>query len=124
MKVGKLTKTRILDIRSIKSTLIQKFHPEFCNALLSLHALTGSDSISSFVGIGKIKAINILMEYPEIVRFLVELGESWSVTEEMIDNIIEFVCTLYGKKTRDVNILRYQLFSAKDGKVDPDALPP
>ena len=34
------------------------------------------------------------------------------------------VCLLYGKMMNDVDELRYQLFYAKGGKVDPSALPP
>ena len=53
-----------------------------------------------------------------------ELGQSWIITEELIKELTRFVCTLYGKMMDDVDLLRYQIFCAKGGKVDPETLPP
>ena len=33
-------------------------------------------------------------------------------------------CPLYGKKGQNVDLLRYELYCAKGGKVDPEALLP
>ena len=39
-------------------------------------------------------------------------------------NTVEaLVCHLYGKKTQDVDLLRYELYCAKGGKVEPEGLP-
>ena len=45
------------------------------------------------------------------------LGEQWSVTEHMVDNYCEFVCALYRKRIQDVDLLRYQLYCTKCGKM-------
>lgn len=124
MKVGKGTKTRIINIKSIRDSVIEKYDEHFFNALLGLHAFTGCDSISSFAGKGKVKAINIFMKYPEFIPFFSELDKNWVATEELIDNLEEFVCVLYGKKMSSIDTLRHQLFCAKGGKVDPEQLPP
>ena len=43
------------------------------------------------------KALNFLMKYPELAHFFVGLGESWVVTEELIDNVVEFECLYMAK---------------------------
>ena len=124
MKVGKGVKRTILDIRSIKIGLLQKITKTFCLLFFGMHAFTGYDSISSFAGKGKLKEIKVLKKYPEFVHCFSELGERWRVSEEFFDNLSEFFCTLYGKKMKDVDRLRYQLYCPKGTKVEPDALPP
>ena len=58
----------------------------------------------------KVKAMNFQMQYPEVVPFFVEIGESWVVMEELIDNVVEFVFLLYGKSMDNIDTLRYHLF--------------
>ena len=123
MKVGKGTKVRLVDIKSIAESISNQDN-NILQALIGLHAFIGCDSISSFSGKGKIKAINVLKKYPEFVHCFEELGTSWITTDDLINNCIRFVCALYGKVMDDVDELRYQLFCAKRGKVDPSALPP
>ena len=53
-----------------------------------------------------------------------ELGESWTLSEELFQALEAFVCNLYCKKVNDVNILRYELHCSKGGGVEPEALPP
>ena len=95
----------------------------FLKALIGLHAFTGCDSVSAFAGKGKIKAQKLLIN-SEFVNLFSLLGTSWFVTEDMIDRLSEFVSCLYGKRMEDIDLLRYQLYCAKGGKVEPDALPP
>ena len=86
-----------------------------------MHAFTGCDAILSFAGKGKSRALKLLKQNPEFLSYFLALGEIWSVTEEMINNYCEFVCTLYGKWMRDADLLRYQHYCAKGGKIEHDA---
>ena len=56
------------------------------------------------------------------------LGDSWEVSEQLLENIEEYVCYIYGKKTKKVNDVRNFLFQdklRKGGKViDLSLLPP
>ena len=52
-------------------------------ALPGLHALTGCDSTSAFVGHGKKKAFSLLSD-KDIVAFLAELGVAWEVSKELL----------------------------------------
>ena len=94
IKIGKGKKTRIIDIYSVKNTANQNYHPEFCEGLLGLQAFSGCDTVSSFSGKEKTKVINLILKYPEFIPSFVELGQNWSVTEGLIDNLIVFVCAL------------------------------
>ena len=98
---------------------------QVCKALLGLHAFTGCDSVSSFVGIGKVKPLKILSKNDEFQEVFARLGEEWSVTEEFFGKLEAFVCALYGAKkgTSDVNELWYTLFCAKKGEAQSHQLP-
>ena len=97
---------------------------DFLKALIAVHALTGCDTVSAFSGKGKWKAIQLLLKNESYVKAMVEIGETWSVSDATFNAAEELVCHLYGKKGQNVNLLRYELYCANGGKVDPDALPP
>ena len=52
------------------------------------------------------------------------IGISWNVSSELFSVIEEFVRDLYGKKMKNVNLLRYEMYCAKGGKIEPEDLPP
>jgi hypothetical protein len=129
MKLGKGTKSRIIQIHLILEKLLKELHPaissqDFIKSLIGLHAFTGYDSISSFAGKGKIKALKLLVTNATYASGFSNLGVSWDVSDELIDILEHFVCDLYGMKLSDVNLLRYQLHCARSGKVEPESLPP
>ena len=55
---------RLIDISEINT----KFTQEVCNALLGLHAFTGCDSVSAFLGKGKKKALQIVQNAHKYVN--------------------------------------------------------
>ena len=52
------------------------------------------------------------------------IGISWNVSSELFSAIEEFVCDFYRKKIKNVNLLRYKMYRAKGGKIEPEELPP
>ena len=52
------------------------------------------------------------------------IGISWNVSSELFGVIEEFVCDLYGKTINNVNLLRYEMYCAKGGKIEPEELTP
>ena len=58
------------------------------------------------------------------VKAMVELGETWSAFDAIFNADEALVCHLYRKKGQNLDLLRYKLYCAKGGKVDPEALPP
>ena len=95
-----------------------------CNALLGLHAATGCDTVSSFSGKGKVKALKLMMAEDEYARLFYDIGNSWSIDDAMKKKFEKFVCHLYGYQYSDINTLRYKVYCVKNGKVDGDQLPP
>lgn len=81
--------------------------PDYCTSLMALHAFSGCDTCSAFKGIGKIKPINVLNKMPKFRDVLSRLGEAWSVSDEMIEDLDSLTCALYGKpRIAHVNVVR------------------
>ena len=55
---------RLLDITS----LAEEYGEEKSEALMCLHALTGTDTTSAFKGIGKIKPLNVLLKKQDLEK--------------------------------------------------------
>ena len=93
-RTGTKHRTRFVDI----SAVTHGFSSDMCSALLGVHALTGCDSTSAFVGKGKAAAFQLLSKSPQIQQNLSSLGVTFTVSEELHQHCEEFVCTLYGSR--------------------------
>lgn len=84
-----------------------------------MHALTGCDSVSSFVGRGKIKAYKLLEANPGIAISFSQMG----LSKELDPDVERYVCLLYDvRETGKVNAARHQLFTT--GGMTECSLPP
>ena len=83
---------------------------DFVKSLIGLHALTGCDTVSAFAGKGISKVFEMLMKNDKYVRAFMNIGISWNVSSELFSVIEEFFCDVYGKKTKNVNLLRYEMY--------------
>ena len=102
---GRGTYRKKLVVNECSLTYLQK------KALLSLHALSGNDQISSFLRKGKLSSWKILMKYPHLIDAFVQLGTQLTVTEDLFEALQEFVCKLYGeRKVKDVDQARRNIF--------------
>ena len=109
LRTGVKNRSRFVPLTQVAAQLAQPVSA----ALPGLHALTGCDSTSAFVGHGKNKAFSLLSE-KGIVTFLAELGVAWEVSEELLRKTERFVCLLYGYPFyASVNQLRYHMFCCK-----------
>ena len=113
------SKTRVIDLQLILDTFSSP-----SQSLIGFHVFTGCDSVSAFSEKGKVKPLKLMLKNEDFIDLFTEFGSSWIITEDMIDRLTEFVCSLYGKRSHDIDLLRYQLYCAEGGKVQPDALPP
>jgi len=113
---------RYVDISKIAGVLGKKVS----KALLRLHAFTGCDSMSAFAGIGKARPLKLLRSKDEFQAMFQNLGEPWSITEELCVQLESFVCAMYGmmKGNHDVNQCRYAVFCSKKGEAESHQLPP
>ena len=129
MRTGRGSKARIIPLAPIKEKLLKQLSPgitahDFLKSLCGLHALTGCDSVSSLSGKGKTKAFKLAMKKQKFVKALADLGSSWELSDETLEVVEDFICELYGKRCQDIDLLRYNLYCAKGGKVESEALPP
>lgn len=100
MKKGRGAKTRIIDLSLVVSSLNKQLSPGideqyFMKALIGVHALTGCDTVSSFSGKGKWKAVQLLQRNERYVKAMVEIGEAWIVSDETLKDTEALVCQLY-----------------------------
>ena len=114
MKAGRGSKTRVINVQSIKDQIAKDLPPgvdlqDSLRCLIGMHALTGCDIVSAFVGKGKSKALKMLMKNDTYVRAFMNIGISWNVSDELFSSIEEFLCDLYGKKMKNVDLVRYQM---------------
>ena len=99
--------------------------PDVCSALPGMHALTGCDTVSAFVGKGKVAALKLVQTNPDISTTLAKLSHSFGVPNEKMVSVERFVCHLYGsKKVTSIDELRYATFCAKKGNIESQNLPP
>ena len=60
----------------------------------------------------------------EHVKLFAELGKTFQPSEELVNNLQEFVCKINGKEIADIDLLRYKLYCSKKGKCEIERLPP
>ena len=120
-QTGTGNKRRILNVGAIHS-YVSGFHPSAPSALIGLHCFTGCDSVSSFHGKGKVRAVKLMLEESRFINFFSEVGRTFDISEGLMSKAEEFVCCLYGKNMKEVNNARASLF--KTGKHMDDTLPP
>ena len=93
-------------------------------ALPAIHALSGCDSTSAFLGIGKVKMHNAVCKVETFLAAAALLGENEVVIETVLDTLEEPYCRLYGFKIQtSINQCRYETVTKK--KIpDPERIPP
>ena len=128
IKKGKGSQTRMIELSLIVDYLSNQLfegisQQNFLKALIGVHALTGCDTVSAFCGKGKWRAVQLLQKNKEYVDAMMRIGVAWDLPEEVFRVTEALVCNLYGHRFDSVDLLRYKLYCAKGGKVEPEALP-
>ena len=76
-------------------------------AFLGLHAFTGCDSTSSFVGKGKIRPLSIMKKDEVLLDIFAGLGMQEQIDDSTLKHLERFVCLMYGHtSSNDVNKVR------------------
>ena len=66
------------------SEIKEIFTEKMCAALLGLHSFTGCDTVSSFRGKGKKKAITALKSSPDFINTFADFGMEWAPDEALL----------------------------------------
>ena len=78
------------------------------DALSGLHAMSGCDTTSCFIGIGKKKCLSILESNERFLAAIGKLGESTELERNTLSVLEEYVCRLYSMKhCDDINKTKY-----------------
>jgi hypothetical protein len=105
------------------SEIAKGYTQEYSTALMALHAFSGCDTTSAFKGLGKVKPLKTLLKMPKFVPVLAKLGETWDVSNELIEDLEAFTCAIYGRaRASNVNELRFSKINelcAKDECITP-----
>ena len=109
LATGTGNKRRFIDVNGIS----QEYGENISEALPGLHAFTGCDSVSTFSGKGKQSAVKVILKDEGLCETMREFGQSYTVSEELMEKCEMYVCSLYGKSGADVNDVRYALFCQK-----------
>lgn len=105
-KTGTKQHSRLIPMHSITARL----GDDMCSSLVGLHAFTGCDSTSAFVGKGKQVAYKLILESPRHAETMRQLSQSFQPTEQLQEACEAYACALYGSQHTSVNKVRYNLF--------------
>ena len=89
--------------------------------MLAFHALTGSDTTSQFMGIGKRTAWKVFLNYPQLLS---RLGMDNYPDETVLEDAEAFVCKLYDNSTDLRSIQKLQNIFFRKNRTGVDSLPP
>jgi hypothetical protein len=94
-------------------------------ALPSIHALSGCDSTSALVGIGKVKVYNAVCKNERFLDAAKMLGSHCILDEDVFKTLQELFCCLYGfKEETSINHCRHMAITSKQKMPDPEKIPP
>ena len=99
-----------------------------CLALIRLHAFTGNDYLSCFFRKGKDCCLKHLEKYQKFESSFTNLSSDAILSDDTFNELQEYVCLLYRRKTKSVNDARWKLFKQKhemeNKNIDLASLPP
>ena len=72
--------------------------PVLCSAFLGYHAFSGCDGTNAFKGKGKVKGLKVVETDESLQEAFSKLGESWEVSEDVMNELERFSCVLYGNR--------------------------
>ena len=128
IRTGTQNKTRIISLGKVKESLAIRFDVEdieqACRALLGLHAFTGCDTVSAFSGKGKSKPLKLMLKENSYISLFSSFGNEPSLSETQHTTLQQFVCNLYGHTEESTDVVRYKLYSARQGRLEAKCLPP
>ena len=119
-KTGKEHKKRYIPIHSV----VDELGNDVCMMLPIIHAASGSDSTSSFCGLGKKKWLKAINDHPELVDKLMDLGsDATCVSDGTGLAFTSLLSKMYcGNVRESLDVVRYELFSKKNKR--NEKLPP
>ena len=127
IRTGVKNNARIISItkviESIKITYDLDNVDLVVKALLSLHAFTGCDTTSAFCGKGKVKPLKTMLKNSSYINAFAVVGNEPEILESNFQILKQFVCDMYGHVCDSTDMLRYRLYSSRQGKLEAKSIP-
>ena len=93
-------------------------------SLKGFHSFTGCDTISAFVGRGKVKPIKLMLKDIKYIKMFSRLGANTNISTEILHSLTEFVCHMYGWKRYDsVDEYHYRMYCQRVEKFHVNTYP-
>ena len=89
-----------------------------------MHALTGCDTTSSISGKGKVMSVKVMLKNQSYIEEFTAFGDVPTVSDEQLEWVQAFVCDVYGHEGKDVNLVKYKLYSSRQGKLEAHSISP
>ena len=70
------------------------------------------------------KPFKVMLKNQSYIEEFAAFGDVPTVSDEQLEWVQAFVCDVYGHKGKDVNLLRYKLYSSRQGKLETHSIPP
>lgn len=106
MKAGTTKERKYLPVHAIVEQLQKE--PEVLKLLPGFHALTGSDSTSTYITWHTKTCRDVFVQHHHLLK---GLGEGPELSDHTIQNVEEFVCKLYGATDAEhINAVRASMF--------------
>ena len=109
-----------VDINVLANSLFQgiwlsemKLYEDERKSLLGLHAFTGNDYISLFFRKSKFLCWKIMKLSDKFKIMFRNLGNTWTITNDSLEELAEYICKLYGYNEKSVDNVRYKMFQKK-----------
>ena len=90
-------------------------------SIVGLHSISGNDYVSAFFKKGKKTWWNKMVQFAQFEETRAALGTERELSEQIFQQIQEFVCIIYGCREKSINKAHFKLFEKKQrGKKCPD----
>ena len=70
------------------------------------------------------KPFKVMLKNQSYMEEFAAFGDVSAVSDEQLEWVQVFVCDVYGHKGKDVNLLRYKLYSSRQRKLEAHSIPP
>ena len=79
-------------------------------AIVGFHALTGNDYVSAIFQKSKRVCWKLIEKSRKFADMFARLGEEWIIHADLMRLLEEYICSLFSKGKKYLNMLRYEIF--------------
>ena len=85
-------------------------YDEHKSSLIGFHAFTGNDYVFPIFRKSKKACWKVLKKNNRFIIAFSYLGSTWDLDEQLITLLKEYMCNLFRRKKKDIDLVRYEIF--------------